>query len=155
MRHVGGRNPIRVVPTNDGNIPADATMLTDGRPTWFGVPDDLPAAGRARLEAHGTIKLIGCGPERVDLRKLVDHLSARGIETLMVEGGSRLLAALFAAGLVGRIVIKHIPIITGATDAATYLARDRGMPAIPFSRWRVVEWRVVGGVGVSIYERGE
>ena len=155
VRHVAGRDPVRVVPTRDGAIPAQSTILTDGRPTWFGVPDDLPAEARRGLLAHPGIELLDCGPGGVDLHRLLARLEERGIGSLMVEGGSRLLAGLFAAGLINRIVIKHIPIITGATDAATYLARDGAAPPVPFSRWRVAEWVMIGGVGVSIYERGE
>ena len=155
VRHAEGADPVRVVPTTDGDIPAGATLLTDGRPTWFAVPDDLPPAARARLRTHGGIELLDCGPGRVDLRRLAGLLEARGIGSVMVEGGSRLLAGLFAAGLVDRIVIKHIPIVTGATEAATYLARNADGPDIPFSRWRVVDWRLIGGIGVSIYERSE
>ena len=155
VRHVEGANPIRVIPSRDGAIPENATILTDGRPTWFAVPDDLPRAARDRLRRHDAVELIDCGNGGVDLAILVAALETRGVRSLMVEGGSRLLAGFFTAGLVDRIVIKHIPVVTGATDAATYLARDADMPAIPFSRWRVSEWKLIGGVGVSVYERDE
>ena len=60
--------------------------------------------------------------------------------------------SLFEADLVSRIIIKHIPVISGALDAPTFLAADAGSPVMTLSRWQVVDWRLIGGVGVSIYE---
>ncbi len=155
VRHAPGRNPIRVIPTNNGAIPDGAHVLTDGHPTWFAVPDDLSDAVRERLRRHEGIALIDAGPGQVDLTRLVAALEWRGVQSLMVEGGSRLLHALFAAGLIDRIVIKHIPVLTGAVDAAPYLARGNSAIDVPQSRWHLVEWRLIGGVGVAIYERGD
>lgn len=152
VRHVTGRNPLRVVPTQDGNIPAGSHILTDGLPTLFAVPQSLPDTARDRLIAHPSVSLMDCGKTTVDLKQATEGLAARGIGSLMVEGGSRLLYGLFAARLVNRIVIKHIPVISGALDAPTFLAADAGSPVMTLSRWQVVDWRLIGGVGVSIYE---
>ncbi|MCF7698958.1 RibD family protein [Loktanella sp. M215] len=151
VRHVTGRSPLRVIPTNDGNIPAHSHILTDGQPTLFAVPQALPDAARARLRHHDGISFIDCGADRVDLRLLAHGLAERGIASLMVEGGSQILHGLFAQHLVDRIVIKHIPVIAGATDAPTYL---EGRP-MDLSRWRIVECCVIGGVAVTIYDRQE
>jgi riboflavin biosynthesis pyrimidine reductase len=72
------------------------------------------------------------------------------VRRLVVEGGSRLLAALFAADLVSRIIIKTIPVIAGAPEAPAYL---RG--GLPLSRWKLVDLFAKGGVGVSIYRPAE
>lgn len=153
VRHVAGANPLRVIPTNDGDLPDEAHVLRDGYPTLLAVPDDLPAAVAKRL-TQGAVELMHCGPGRVDLRLLLARLAARGIRSLMVEGGSRLLAGLFAAGLVDRIVIKHIPVIAGCQPG-----QSAGSPfldcvdiGLPLSRWQVMEWQVIGGVGVSVYK---
>ncbi len=152
VRHAAGQNPLRVIPTNDGRIPPDSYILTDGFPTLFAVPENLPAATRDRLTAAPGVDLMECGNTTVDLALLAKRLAACGIARLMVEGGSRLLRGLYAAGLVDRIVIKHIPVISGAVDAPTYLAADPHNMPVSLSRWQAVEWRLIGGVGVSVYE---
>lgn len=152
VRHAPGRNPLRVIPTNDGNIPVDSHILTDGLPTLFAVPKNLTGAAKDRLLAAPGISLITCGATSVDLVLLKHALAARGIARLMVEGGSRLLHNLLAAGLVDRIVIKHIPVLSGAVDAPTFLAQSLGSVVVPLTRWQVVDWRLIGGVGVSVYE---
>ena len=65
---------------------------------------------------------------------------------------SRLLHSLFDAGLVGRIIIKHIPVIAGAAEAPTYLRPPQGGGPLALSRWRLADWFVKGGVAVSVYE---
>lgn len=153
VRHVAGANPLRVIATNDGNLPGASHVLCDGLPTLLAVPDDLPAATADRL-TKGAVQLMRCGPARVDLRLLLAGLAARGIRSVMVEGGSRLLAELFSAGLVDRIVIKHIPVIAGCApgQSAGSPFLDCGAGGLQLSRWRVVDWRIIGGVGVSVYE---
>ena len=99
VRHALGCNPLRVIPTNDGNIPADSHILTDGLPTLFAVPQSLPAAQRDRLTAYPGVSPIDCGESAVDLKQVVNAPAARGIDTLLVEGGSHLLHELFVARL--------------------------------------------------------
>jgi len=43
-------------------------------------------------------------------------------------------------------------VISGAVDAPTYLAAYAGSLGMALSRWQVVDWRLIGGIGVSIYE---
>jgi 5-amino-6-(5-phosphoribosylamino)uracil reductase/2,5-diamino-6-(ribosylamino)-4(3H)-pyrimidinone 5'-phosphate reductase len=76
------------------------------------------------------------------------------VRRLIVEGGSTLLSSLFGNGLVSKIIIKHIPIISGDPDAPTYLtlAPRPGGP-LGVSRWKLDDWFVKGGIGVSIYSR--
>ena len=152
VRHAAGANPLRVIPTNDGRIPDHSHILTDGFPTLFAVPEDLTGTARDRLMAVPGVSLMTCGRTTVDLTLLARGLATRGIARLMVEGGSRLLHGILAAGLADRIVIKHIPVISGTTDAPTFLAKGTDGAQVPLSRWQVVDWRLIGGVGVSIYE---
>lgn len=152
VRHAPGQNPLRVIPTNDGRIPAHSHILTDGHPTLFAVPESLTGAVRDRLMAVPGVDLMFCGEVTVDLALLVQALAGRAVARLMVEGGSRLLHGLLAAGLVDRIVIKHIPVISGSVDAPAFLVQGPDGAQVPLSRWQVVDWRLIGGVGVSIYE---
>ena len=61
-----------------------------------------------------------------------------------------MLHSLFAAELVGRIIIKHIPVIAGSAEAPTYLGSG-GAP-LALSRWRLTDWFAKSGVAISIYE---
>ena len=150
VRHVEGPNPLRVVPSTDGRLPPHATILNDGLPTLVAVSDRAADETVASLDARPGVEVVRCGAERVDLPRLAALLHARGVRTMIAEGGSHLLHALFAAGMVGRMVIKHVPVIAGRLDAPGFLPTDA--PSLPLSRWRAVDWRLIGAVGVATYE---
>ena len=152
VRYAPGANPLRVVPSSDGLLPLDARLLNDGRPTLVVVSGRAGEAAVAALRAKPGVEVVRCGKDRVDLVALMALLDARGVASLMVEGGSRLLNSLFEADLVSRIVIKHIPVISGAHDAPTYLRPGRSGARLPLSRWRLTDLFVKSGVGVSIYQ---
>jgi 5-amino-6-(5-phosphoribosylamino)uracil reductase/2,5-diamino-6-(ribosylamino)-4(3H)-pyrimidinone 5'-phosphate reductase len=78
-------------------------------------------------------------------------LYALGISSMIAEGGSRLLHSLFEAEMVSRIIIKHIPVISGALEAPTYLRPVNGRSRLSLSRWRLADMFVKSGVGVSVY----
>lgn len=151
VRYATGPNPLRVVPANLGWLPLDARILNDGGATLVAVSNRAPKSAVDALAAKPNVEVVRCGEERVDLVRLMQILRARGVRTLIAEGGSRLLHSLFEAGIVSQIIIKHIPVIAGAPDAPTYLRPSEGSARLALQRWRLSEWFVKGGVGVSIY----
>lgn len=150
VRYAAGPNPLRVVPASEGRLPPDARLLNDGHPTLVAVSQRASDQVVKALAAKPGVEVVRCGEERVDLVALADLLAARGVRSLMAEGGSRLLHGLFEAGLVSKIVIKHIPVISGAPGAPTFLSSDAAT-SLPLSRWRLDDWFVKSGVGVSVY----
>ena len=153
VRFAQGANPLRVVPTSDGALPLSSRLLNDGLATLVAVSARATTATSAALCAKPGVEVVRCGEQHVDLGKLLGVLDARGVRSLMVEGGSRLLHSLFEADLVDRIVIKHIPVISGAADAPTYLRPGNGVANLSLSRWRLTDLFAKSGVGVSVYKR--
>jgi riboflavin-specific deaminase-like protein len=151
VRYASGPNPLRVVPANLGLLPLDSRILNDGGATLVAVSNRAPKSAVDALAAKPNVEVVRCGAERVDLVQLMQVLRARGVRTMIAEGGSRLLHSLFEAGVVSQIIIKHIPVITGASDAPTYLRAEASSRAMSLSRWKLTDWFVKGGVGVSVY----
>ncbi len=147
VRYVQGRNPLRVIPSSDGRLPPDCTLLNDGVPTLIAVSHRATAEAVEALRSHDHVEVVVCGEDQVDLEALMSLLDARGVRSMIAEGGSELLSSLFKADLVSRIIIKHIPVIAGSPDAPTYLNGT----SMALSRWRLEDWFVKGGIGVSIY----
>ncbi|MGZ5907370.1 MAG: RibD family protein [Reyranella sp.] len=154
VRYVEGRNPLRVIPSSDGLLPLSSALLNDGVPTLIATASKASAETVAALRAKPNVEVVLCGNGQVDLPALMELLAARGLKTLIVEGGSTLLSSLFAQRLISRIIIKHIPIISGDPEAPTYLTLNpRPGLEVGISRWRMDQWFVKGGIGVSIYVR--
>ncbi len=152
VRYCEGRNPLRVVPSSNGRLPLHARILNDGQPTLVVVSRSSLHDAVSALCDKPLVEVIACGDQQVDLVELMSELAGRGIESLLVEGGSRLLYSLFEADLVSRIIIKHIPVIAGAVDAPPFLQLPVGGSALQLSRWRTEQVFVVSGVCVSIYQ---
>lgn len=147
VRHVQGRNPLRVIPSSDGRLPMGCMLMNDGVPTLVAVSERATPEAIAALEARDHVEVVVCGEDQVDLEALMDLLDARGVKTMIAEGGSELLSSLFKAELVSKIIIKHIPVIAGSPDAPTYLNGT----SMNLSRWRLDDWFIKGGIGVSVY----
>ena len=116
----GPQHPLRIVLDSAGRTPPDARLLrpdTPGR-TVIACTAATPEARRAAWGERGAEVLIvaGDGP-RVDPRRLFAELGARGLNTLLVEGGGEVLASCFAAGLVDRALVFVAPKLVGGKAA--------------------------------------
>jgi 5-amino-6-(5-phosphoribosylamino)uracil reductase/diaminohydroxyphosphoribosylaminopyrimidine deaminase/5-amino-6-(5-phosphoribosylamino)uracil reductase len=117
VRLAPGRDPLRVVVDSTGRIPLTAAVLgaNEAAGTILAVTDRAPSARRAAVEALGaTVLVLPADPAgQVDLAALLAALHARGIRTLMVEGGARLLTSLLRARLGDRLAVTVAPKILG------------------------------------------
>jgi 2,5-diamino-6-(ribosylamino)-4(3H)-pyrimidinone 5'-phosphate reductase len=125
-------------PGDDGALPARSRFLHDGGGQVIvcttGRSDPLAVAW---LERQGARVLV-LGDERVDLSAALSVLHALGVERLMVEGGSTLLAALLEARLVDELQLTIAPLLFGGESAPTPVG-GRG-----WSRDDAIELTLVG-----------
>jgi diaminohydroxyphosphoribosylaminopyrimidine deaminase/5-amino-6-(5-phosphoribosylamino)uracil reductase len=87
-----------------------------------------------------------------DLGHALATLRARGIGSLLVEGGGRLAGALLAAGLVDRYYWIQSPIWLGVGAVPA----TAGLPATSLSEashWRVSERRPLGADTLLVVDR--
>jgi 5-amino-6-(5-phosphoribosylamino)uracil reductase/diaminohydroxyphosphoribosylaminopyrimidine deaminase/5-amino-6-(5-phosphoribosylamino)uracil reductase len=117
VRLVPGRHPLRVVLDSRLRIPLTAAVLRDGAATGTALacgPEADPAA-RAALEAMGaTVLQLPQSPHGgLDLPTLLTALDAHGVDSLMVEGGARLITALLRERLAQRLAVCVAPKILG------------------------------------------
>jgi len=115
VRLVPGANPIRVVLDSSLRMPPTAKVTGDGATT---IVFTTPAADPLRMAqlraARVTVREVAAGPQGVDLAAVLAQLRRSGIESLMVEGGRRVITSLFATGQVDRLVVSISPTIIGA-----------------------------------------
>jgi diaminohydroxyphosphoribosylaminopyrimidine deaminase/5-amino-6-(5-phosphoribosylamino)uracil reductase len=75
-------------------------------------------ARRARLEAAGvTVITVTGGRGRLSPRAVLRALSARGIHSLMVEGGGEVLGSFLAARLVDQVALFRGALLLGGRDS--------------------------------------
>lgn len=78
------RRPLRIVLDSNGRTPANALVLNGAAPTMVVTND------RCR-KTFPNAEMVRCGRNDVDLKKLMPILEKRGVKTLLVEGGSKVI----------------------------------------------------------------
>jgi GTP cyclohydrolase II len=119
VRMVPGPSPIRVVLDSTLRIPLTSAILDEEAPTLVVTTERSSPIRRAALQArHVGVRVSGAGAEGVDLGSALRLLWDFGVESLLVEGGARLITSMLAAGAVDRLIVGMAPRILGAGTEA-------------------------------------
>mgnify|MGYP006420746347 CR=1 FL=1 len=148
VRHVEGRQPLRIVLDRKGTLAPDRTLFTDDHAdrtiAVVGTTRDRPVYADDLEQAGGTLLRISeTDDDHLDLLALLDRLGTDGgrdgepMQSLLVEAGPGLATALFQRDLVDRffcfvapkVVGDGIPVlgdldITEMTDARTFAEQE-------------------------------
>ena len=123
VRHVEGRNPVRIVLDPRARLDAHRRVFIDGAAPTLVVHaegTDAPAPGHAEVLR---VPLDGNG---LKLEVLLERLHARGLESVFVEGGGQTVSRFLEAGLLDRLHLAIAPLVTGRGRPGRALAaRDR------------------------------
>ena len=135
-----GRDPVRVIVTHRGELPAAAKVLVTAHQTrTIVLAERADGAARRMLEARGA-ELVEVGEG--GLRAALAALAERGLLDILCEGGPTLAGALLAEGLMDRVLLFVAPLIVGRGAPDLFAAPAVGAVA---DAWRLhdVEWRPV------------
>jgi diaminohydroxyphosphoribosylaminopyrimidine deaminase/5-amino-6-(5-phosphoribosylamino)uracil reductase len=117
---VDPRQPLRVVVDSSGRTPVEARLLKEaGGPVLIATTDAAPATALVALREAGAEVVVLPADElgRVDIDKLLEHLGARPLLSLLVEGGGELLGSFFEAGQVDMVYAYIAPMVIGGIAA--------------------------------------
>jgi riboflavin-specific deaminase-like protein len=120
-RMPGGRNPHRVVLDRDLRTPLDRYVVTQapGVPTTIFCGSNAPATRRQALEAAGPRIAVAHETDAgLDLRDVLEQLSALGILSVMVEGGAAVITSFYRNDLADRVVLVCAPLLIGTGTEA-------------------------------------
>jgi GTP cyclohydrolase II len=114
VRMVPGASPLRFVLDSTLRLPLDASILEPDAATTILTTDRSGADRRSALTGRGVgIEVLPAGAQGVDLPAALAALRRAGVETLLVEGGSRVITSLLAGVLVDRVIVSVAPTIIG------------------------------------------
>ncbi|MEU9088341.1 bifunctional diaminohydroxyphosphoribosylaminopyrimidine deaminase/5-amino-6-(5-phosphoribosylamino)uracil reductase RibD [Streptomyces sp. NPDC048357] len=110
----GATQPLRVALDTHAGIQPSARVLDDSAPTLLVVAEDadtrhLPGVDLLRLPLRDG---------RIPIHRLLTELYARGVRSLLLEGGPTLAGAFAEGGAVDRVVGYLAPALLGAGPAA-------------------------------------
>jgi len=121
-KYAKGRNPLRIVLDSDGKTPERAHVLDRSAPT-------LIVTSEESAREFPNAEVLRCGKDEVDLPLLLDRLAARGIKTMMVEGGSTVIWSFLRHRLADELKIFISSCALGGHSAPT-LAGGQGAASL-------------------------
>jgi diaminohydroxyphosphoribosylaminopyrimidine deaminase / 5-amino-6-(5-phosphoribosylamino)uracil reductase len=104
----------RVVLDGDGAVPQHAQLLSDGGRTILFTSKPEHFTATADLEVVAT-------EGRIELERVLHELYARGIRSLIVEGGSMLHSEVIRRGVWQKMIVFIAPLVVGGADAPAIL----------------------------------
>ena len=117
VRHVLGKDPIRVVLDGQGKIAVEATLLRDAGRTIIATTAMSRDKEQALLDLGVEVWRLPADQGQVDLKSLLKRLGEEGIDSVLVEGGGETAASFLSARLVDKVSLFIAPIIIGGRDA--------------------------------------
>lgn len=111
-----GRSPMRVVLDSHLRLPHGSRLVQSARTTPVAVATlDNVGEAAAALSACG-VDLIACEADdgRVALPELLEDLAARGVASLLVEGGAAVAEAFMREQLADRIMLFRSDVVIGS-----------------------------------------
>lgn len=113
-------HPAKVTLTASGDLDPGARFFTTGDGAKLVYTTRAGAAAARRLRGHADVVELG---DRLDAGAVVADLAARGVERLLVEGGSQVQAAFLAADLVDELHVAVAPLLVGDPAAPRFTGR--------------------------------
>lgn len=116
---INGLDPTRIILDTRLSIPEDAKVLQ-----LFSDSDTIIITGNSasedkknRIEKRGSRVIESSVKDGlIELDPLMDRLGTLGITSLLIEGGSRVIASALSAGIVDKIIFFYAPKILGGDD---------------------------------------
>lgn len=121
--YLKGKQPLRIVLDSAGKTPDRAHVLDGSAETLIATSADC-----ARQFAQAQV--FRAGKDEVDLVPFLDHLSERGVKTLLVEGGSTVIWSFLRQRLADELKVFVASLVLGGHSAPT-LAGGPGVHSLP------------------------
>ena len=119
VRLVDGVSPRRIVVDSRLRVPVDAAVFGGDGVTTIVTTAMSDCGKRDALRRKGVeVTDVGASEDGVDLVETVARLRRSGVESLLVEGGARVITSLLRKGLVDRIVVAVAPVLLGSGTEA-------------------------------------
>ena len=127
VRMVTGASPTRIVLDSRLRLPPTAIVFGPDAATIVITTHLSDPERRTALRARGVrVEVVDHAVDGVDLRAALATLRASDTESVLVEGGARVITSLLAAGLVDRIIVAVAPVLIGeGTEAVSSLGVTR------------------------------
>ena len=113
VRNNSGAKPIRVILDTHCRIPPNSNVLQGNSKTIVAVGENPDQTNLENAE------ILRCGKEKINLTKLLELLSKRGVKKILVEGGETVMWSFLKEELFDEYNIFLSSMIIGGTETPT------------------------------------
>jgi 3,4-dihydroxy 2-butanone 4-phosphate synthase/GTP cyclohydrolase II len=119
VRLVDGKDPQPVVLDAHLRFPLHANLLHHPLPPWIATSEEADRQKAAALEEAGArlLRLPCQSAGEIDLDLLLERLASLEINSLMIEGGARVITAFLQRRLVDQVVLTLAAVFVGGLHA--------------------------------------
>jgi diaminohydroxyphosphoribosylaminopyrimidine deaminase/5-amino-6-(5-phosphoribosylamino)uracil reductase len=115
---VGKMQPLRLIVDSKGRVPLTAHIFKPPGEVLLAVAAPFASVKKEKfIEAGAEVLELPASEGSVDIVELLKLLGRRGIVTILVEGGGKLLGSLFDHHLVDKVLAFISPVIIGGHEA--------------------------------------
>jgi 3,4-dihydroxy 2-butanone 4-phosphate synthase/GTP cyclohydrolase II len=127
VRMVPGASPLRAVLDSTLRTPVTAKVLSEDAATVILCRPGADPVRRRALESSGAmVRDVAPGPDGLRVDEVLRLLRSLGVESLLVEGGGRVITSMLRAGAADRVVVSLSPTIIGSgVEAVGPIGVDR------------------------------
>ena len=118
VRHVKGKNPIRIILDSRGTIKKTSKIIKTAQniPTIIVTSQLVSKRNLSRLNSF-SLDVIVCGKNQVDIKKLVPILCKKGIKKILLEGGGTINLSFLKHNLIDELIVTLTPFILGSKES--------------------------------------
>jgi diaminohydroxyphosphoribosylaminopyrimidine deaminase/5-amino-6-(5-phosphoribosylamino)uracil reductase len=130
------RQPARVVFDSEARLPGSSKLVRSARqvPVYLACSRAASRASTDALEAAGVEVIVATGEnEAARVRSALSELGARGMQSLLLEGGPHLAGAFLDAGEIDEVCLFVAPMLAGGRRARMPV-EGQGVEAIDAAR---------------------
>jgi len=138
-----GRTPTKIIVDSEGKLPEKARLFEDKE---NGVVVMTTEKGARQLKGRKDTSILVTHPRngRVDLKEGLQQLGKMGLNTLFLEGGSKLNGSMLDLRLIDRVAGFVAPVLLGGKDALSPVS-GTGLDLVSNAlRLRDVGWTALG-----------
>ena len=131
VRHIKGKNPIRIILDSNGSISRKSKILQTSHkvPTIIAVSKKINKSNFDKLHEF-PVDIIVAGQRSTSLKLLLKKLSEKKIQTILVEGGGTVNWEFIKYGIFDELIVTLSPFLVGGGDDAISFAGGRGFEKI-------------------------
>lgn len=131
------RHPVRIILDSTGRTPKTALVLNGASPTV------IVTTERCK-KTFPNAETIRCGKDEVDLKRLLPILEKRGIKTLLVEGGSKVIWSFLETRLADEINMFVGSMVIGGEESPTAAGGEGAASEKKMVELRLLDMKALG-----------